>query len=58
MMWKLIHIGVCLTCTVIVYYIFDSSPLYSLLVVDENIVATGDDDGFLKVQVHFISSHL
>ena len=30
-------------------YVIYSSPLYSLLVVDNNVVATGDDDGHLKV---------
>ena len=32
-------------------------PIYSLAVVDENLVATGDDDGHLKVRNMLISWH-
>ena len=44
------HLGICaLHVTVCVCYVIHRSAIFSLLLVTDNIIATGDDEGSMKV---------
>lgn len=46
MVWDTMHFN---KFKIVVDHLYCSCAIYSLLVVDQNMIATGDEDGMLKV---------